>query len=189
MEILTIQNKSILKDIDKGKVAYPCDVQIIKDHLTDKFLHSYDWMVKKMYQNGVNNSKTLYPFWGWAIFDYSKNLDDVAIDSWKAYSGYSTNKVIIKMDIPDNEVLLSDYNMWHCVLNNIYCNNMTTEQTYDDLNDAYDKLPPNYKYFEMVTSWDNIFNITEFTNEFCNVGRYVQATFWEINPKNIIYIK
>ena len=60
-----------------------------------------------------------------------------------------TSGVCLTVDIPDNKVLLSDFDAWHCVLNNWFCP-LTNEE---------DELFENEKgNLTIEESWDRIFH-------------------------------
>lgn len=96
--------------------------------------------------------------------------------------------VCIELEIPDNEVLLSDSNQWHCVLNNDYNNPGRTEKEWDYYQDKYDSLEFGYqKELIKIASWNDIFNvIPPYNTGFASCGKYIQAVFWEIKKENII---
>lgn len=61
---------------------------------------------------GVN-----YPIWAWHLWEGSSNRPDMRKSS---YAPRGTPIVRIKLDIPENEILLSDFDLWHYVLNHWY---------------------------------------------------------------------
>lgn len=48
--------------------------------------------------------------------------------------------VCIEFEIPDNQVLLSDFNAWHYVLNNSWNDDSKNEEEWEKMQDNFDKL-------------------------------------------------
>ena len=108
--------------------------------------------------------------------------------------------VQIEFEIEDSEVLLSDFDDWHFVLNNDYIS--TNEEDYDkfyeelkdkdyvyqdiiDLSKQNDSL--NAFREKIVTSWERIFNVNEHytkRNSSSN-NQSIQATFWELKAEQV----
>ena len=84
---------------------------------------------------------------------------------------------MFELEILDNEVILTDFEYWHYVLNN--------SALIQDLEKFYTNE-------EKLESWQNIFDLDfrlygdEDDEKF---PRYVQATFWGIKKENVLSIK
>jgi len=77
------------------------------------------------------------------------------------------------LDVPDENVLLSDFDMWHCVLNDFYLP-LTVAEDKDDFTDE-----------EKIRSWDNVFKFSVST-DFWNTPKTTQATMWEVKKEWVL---
>lgn len=186
MKILTIQPLSIVSRLEKGEIVYPND-DVILEKNDDSFISAYKWMVDKMDENCIKGKMTEFPFWGWYIYDNKKGSDILSCEDLDI-KGYGKNSCVILLSLDDDEVLLSEFNLWHCVLNNGFCVNAKTESEFDKMYEWYENLTSKEMNEEKLKSWNNIFNIEPFENDFCSNGKYIQGTFWSINPNNVISI-
>ena len=89
----------------------------------------------------------------------------------------------IEIEIPDDEVLLSDFDEWHCVLNRFLVSD--TEEEGEQQDAYYETLPEDEKRSYMEKNWDRIFDITPFENDWTSRGKWVQAVFWELKKEQI----
>lgn len=108
-----------------------------KEFVWEDFLDPYHWMMKKMYEK-LPNYHGEYPVWLW-----TKKPD-------LRYSGYNTRGtkcVLLKVEIESERVLLSDFDVWHFVLNNSFIN-------IDSIKDEIE-----YTSTEIEKSWDSIFDL------------------------------
>lgn len=175
MRLWTIQPVSVYEKLLNQKVLYVD--KNLADNITGKysFKESYDWLIIKMKERiGVDESAE-YPWWAWYKRDYKHMKPDLRES---AYEIKGTKCVCLELEIPDNEVVLSDFDTWHLVLNNCWYNPAHNEKEYDKLEDWYDNLSQEEQQKLKVDSWDNIFNITPLSNGWERNGAYVQATFW-----------
>lgn len=87
------------------------------------------------------------------------------------FNNYSKDDVILELEIPDSEVLLSDYDDWHFVLNNW---ELITEEEFEADEDK------EYSQEEIEATWPRVFSI--------ETKRYVQACIWEIRPEHVVKV-
>ena len=118
-----------------------------------------------------------FPVWAWYQYAGHRNLD------LRRYSdGTSEPQVRIEFDVPKNEVLLSDYLLWHSVLNNAFIGDSERE---DEFSYYYTEL---YSREDIEKSWEKIFNIEgNKTNPYlCTPDiQSIQATVWKIDMKQV----
>lgn len=82
--------------------------------------------------------------------------------------------VCIELEIPDNQVVLSDFTAWHFVLNKSYLNQKCYSEEIFDKDQAWlNSLSPQDRYKVIVNSWNNIFDIQPFSSGFLEKGRYI----------------
>ena len=182
MIITTIQPQEVY-NICKEKPFYT-DITRSEYYDWKEFIEAYNWLSSVMKTKIKKPFQAQYPIWGWYRYNGKYKLD------LRQHTHlYPPNYYAITLDIPDDQVLLSDYESWHAVLNKFVLHDLDDEENFDKNDDYYDKLKesdPN-KYNEiMVQSWYHIFDLKP--NVFSS-GTEIQATFWKIDPKWIIKAK
>lgn len=123
-----------------------------------------------------------YPVWAWYIHDSKRKKPDLRKSE---YGRKGEAMVCMEIDISDDEVVLSDEEIWLHVLNNWYLSDASCEEEYDKEEVWLDGLNEDEKRKAIVDSWQLIFDITPFNNDFKIKGHYVQATFWELRADQI----
>lgn len=118
-----------------------------------EFHGSYEWMkgqARDKIEAPRQGGKDL--FWAWAKFNGKfAPLDMRAFKVWKRPF------VRIDLEVPSSSVLMSDFDGWHHVLNNISCDS-------DDDNEPQEAIE---------RSWQKIFDLT-------TAGLSIQGVMWEI---------
>lgn len=183
MKLFTIQPKSVLNEINK-KGFYTCDIKKSSTvDLTDenkyynKFYSAYKYLVSKMNEKIENKENIEFPVWAWYKYkDYTFN----------DFTSYQNDEDIffLELEIDDKDVLLTDYDDWHAVLND--CPVIDDDKDFDKEWERLEALPKDIYQKEKNKSWDKIFLDKNSTNN------YIQATFFILkkeNIKNVIQIK
>ena len=150
----------------------------------DEFRNAYDWIAEQMkLRIGLPPKGVHYPFWAWALIDgVSKKPDLRRIE----FNNYVGENVIMELEVPDNDVLLSDEVNWHYVLNDWYLHDVNDEEGKWEENDAwFDNLPSDVKESVKRNSWEKIFDKDETDNDW----DFVQATFWELRVEQVKNIR
>jgi hypothetical protein len=124
-----------------------------------------------------------YPVWAW----YKFNKEHKPLDlRYRGYSKRGDKCVCIELEVPDNEVVLTDYDAWHFVLNKWYLNiDCEDEETWDKDHEWLDSLEPQVKAQEIEKSWQSVFRIDEYESDWQKRGHFVQATFWILKKEQI----
>lgn len=174
MLITTIQPKSVVDILESGK-KFRCSKR--KSYYYRKeypdFVQAYDWLVEQMINNGIQSDNRL-PVWGW--YKYSKYEKTPSIRTLKVYSV----QFRLRINIPDELVLLTDFNNWHNCITNLFCGSdsyVNRMMTLED-NKTWEKSK-----IERLKkkSWNKIFDIEN--------SNIIQATFPYILPEYIKEIK
>lgn len=152
------------------------------------FRSSYNWMATQMISKiGPPPIKCKYPIWSWYIHDGINKKPDLR------RSGYGMpgeEMVCIQLEMPGSKVLLSDFDLWHCVLNYGYIGNSSNEKELDDEWDWLEKLSKEESKNIIEESWQKIFNVAEPLNSgFYSTGMYIQGTFWELTLEEVEKVK
>lgn len=177
MLVYTVQPKEIIDQIDNLKPNESLLVDNSKINFKDEnnFIIAYKYMRFEMNKK-LNTNYASYPWWAF--------IDKPTIHEIK--KGFTSCKTpyLITLDIPDEKLVLSDFQEWHSPLMNVCC--FKTEEEMNEKWDELEKLKTTdiFKYFEIMTdSWQQIFDISN------TPARDIQATFFEIQKKKIVSIK
>ena len=139
---LLLKQQFLTGDINHIKETWP------------QFLEAYDWIKKFVPENNNNNNN--YPIWAW-----NKKPDLRK----KMFSDYiKSGEYLIELEVPDNLCLISDFSLWHCVLNDMVVCKWNTDAS-DKLYDLYKKIEVKDKAkYDVLKekSWERIFNIKYF---------------------------
>lgn len=159
--------------------VYRTDANLIKESY---FLPSYDWLSKYLEEKDAKPNGVSYPIWAWYRRDGKEKKPDLRS------SGYETSGVkcvCIELEIPDEKVLLSDFDLWNYVLNNWWLDDSKSEEEYDKLYEWFDVLPYEERERMKRESWKKIFDITPERSDWYCKGEYVQAIFWELKREYV----
>ena len=172
-------------------------LQAEPQYIDQYLVQSYDWMVKNMKRAIGNPPKNIeYPIWAWAQYEnQDKKKPDLRSS---AHLPKGSEGVRIEFEINENNILLSDFDLWHYVLNYWYLPKTEKDRVMIEniLNDNgyyfYEKNPiPNINYHNLIKqSWDKIFDIEWEEKEITslNTEKSIQATFWELKLDNVINV-
>jgi hypothetical protein len=183
VRLVTVQNKAAYDTLVNTGVLY-CKPEL-SDWLTeDDFRRSYDWLVEQMKQRiGEPPDGVACPIWSW----YSLDGKPAKVDLRKTeFNNYRGENYILTVEIPDELVLLSDEENWHYVLNNWYLSVANNEAEHDKTERWLESLALNVQQVVKRESWERIFDVVPFDNEWHRKGYFVQATFWELRKEQVI---
>lgn len=107
-----------------------------------EFIEAYHWLMKKM-NDHIPNYQNEYPIWLWTERPDLRR---------SGHLNSGEQGVLLKIDIADNRVLLSEFEAWHFVLN----------RWFFDLDDPEEESTPSQQ--ELEQSWEMIFNFDLLTN-------------------------
>lgn len=184
MRLWTVQPIEVWREL-KEKGYFICD-PMKADYISDKeynFKNSYDWLVKQMeYKIGKRPNGVDYPIWAWHTRDWQHKKPDLRN---VGLGNKGEKSVCIEIEIPDNQVVLTDFDAWHYVLNNWYFDNSNNEEEWEKAHQKFDRLDMKKREKIKHQSWQNIFNVSPFKNDWFQRGRYIQATFWVLYLKDV----
>lgn len=123
-----------------------------------------------------------FPVWAWYQWRKDRKKPDLRAKRW--YCGYKGEKFYrLEIEIPDEQVLLSDFDAWGIILNEGLL--ADTEEESDALDLIYDSLPPDKQKAMRSKNWEKVFDLTPVNNEWMIRGEIIQATFWELRREHI----
>ncbi len=195
MILWTIQNYEVWEELQKtGKFCPKLD------YVEDIFIPSYKWLIEQMemrLKNKPLNAET--PLWAWYQWNNEKKKKPDL--RYKRHLPYGSKGILLTCDIADDQVLLSDFHLWHYVLNYWYLplNKDDAELFEKDL--INQGLTPNMKpipekvyHKRIVESWERIFDLAledneGYSTEKSKKDKSIQATFWELDINQVKDIK
>ena len=169
MKLWTIQHRAAYEKMLRTGVLRAASERI----LAECFREPYRWMAEQMKKRIGNPPEGVeLPVWAWYQWEGNRKRPDMR------HHGQSSDKgvpiVLLTIEVPDNQVLLSDFDYWHVVLND------------GELIFPYDENAV-YSKDERQKSWENIFEYEcTFDNEERNIGLSTQATLWEIKAEWVL---
>lgn len=192
MRIWTFQPLDAINQINNTG-EYVCDKKKLKSNFSseedyNEWIKSYKWLIEQMRGKIRNSPQDTFPIWGWHTRNFKHKKPDFRES---IYGNRGEKYACFELEIPDSEVLLSDYDAWHWVLNNCYYNhNCISEEQFLKDEEMLKELDNKKKQKTVEDSWQGIFDIEPFENNYTAKGKYVQATFWKIKKEYIknVYI-
>jgi len=155
------------------------------------FRPAYSWMVERMRERiGPPPSGVRYPLWAWARWSPERARPDLrALRSPGGVERYAR----LEIDIPDEHLLLSDFNAWHFVLNGWYLSDTEAEDAAFDKELNAAAVSWGWPYPEpfrtkVLTSWLRIFDLDRFADPLWRevpARRSVQAAFWRLERAQV----
>ncbi|MDR1564835.1 MAG: DUF3841 domain-containing protein [Oscillospiraceae bacterium] len=185
MTLWTIQPLALYEKLMEQGILY-CDPES-KDFFgldCKEFKNAYDWIAEQMkIRVGLPPKGVYYPFWAWAFIDGVNKKPDLRRTEFNNYSG---KNVVLTLEIPDSDILLSDEVNWHYVLNNWYLHDVNDRaDKWEEIDAWFDSLPPDKQESVKRKSWERIF----YKDDTDNAWEFVQATFWELKAAQVKEIK
>jgi len=186
MRLVTVQDKAAYDALcEKGILR--CNPELADWLRDNNFRAAYNWLVGQMkLRVGKPPRGVSYPIWAWYLLDGKPAKADLRRIEFNNYRG---ENYILTVEVPDKQVLLSDEEAWHYVLNDWFLNDAKNEVDHDKLKARFNALPSYEKQKTRKKSWEKIFDITSFENDWFRRGCYVQATFWELRKEQVITVK
>lgn len=164
MKLWTFQPHFVV-DLLKNGERFICDYSQSSFLDDPNFHEAYDWMIKHMTNViGEQENSATHPIWAWYKPDGENKKPDLRTESFRNYGDHLS---LIELEVPDEKVVLSDFVQWHSVLNKFPA---LSDEEWEAIGDDDDFTP---EYTE--STWPMIFDISH--------SRYVQATFWSIEPE------
>jgi len=193
MKLWSIQEKSKLDEIrSTGKLI------CTENKFSLEWDNEYKWMIKQMIEKiGSSKKRNQYPIWAWYQYQDSKRKKPDLRKSGHLPSG--TNGIRIEFEKEIENVLLSDFVLWHYPLNYkaIIANN---EEECKEFELRLKTLKLDKTKFKNLTkniqkeieiSWQKIFDL-DFENEYYThpkKKKMIQACCWEIKEEEISKIE
>jgi hypothetical protein len=199
VRLYSVQPRFVYDQLAAGKVYRP-EPRLEAEHwLNDEdgqTAMAYDWLCQQMVSRGIKRPDAeRYPVWAWFWWSGPKRAKpDLRTSSLKSWAKESRH-VLFSLDVPDDSVLLHDYDAWHWCLNYWYLGRSRFSKEFDRRCEAvgksyYREKPLQNKalHDELVQSWDHIFDLTSVRKvlQHPRKQQVIQATFWELRPNDVV---
>lgn len=179
MILWTCQEEAVYNELLKTGV-YRCDINLssMKD-----CCEKYDWLVRQMKQRiGPPPEQVTYPVWAIYQQDGKHRKPDLRRERWEV--GCDGERfACIEIEIPDRDVLLSDFDAWCMLLSDFLISD--TEQEDRCLEAQYEALSPSEKRRMKEKNRERVFNLSPLNNGWARRGYEIQATFWELRLEQV----
>jgi hypothetical protein len=190
MILWTIQTEKVWQEFLSSGV-----LRGIRERIMEQVWESpYQWMIRQMEQRiGPPPTPGAYPVWAWLQWENAKRTKpDLRAGGHlpKRESG-----VRIEFECPDSSALLSDFDLWHFVLNYWYLPESEVEGDEFEAQLAErgfsffktKPLPNRFYHDRIVASWDKIFDLDWQESEIAlpRSEKSIQATLWELNADQV----
>lgn len=190
MVLWTIQPESVYRQIIETG-SYHFDPE--KSALYSDFRDAYFWMEIEMRKRGIvpsSASGATEPLvWAWHTWDGKWQVPEYQ-DEVFHIDGKEEKPVCLEIEVPDENVLLSDFNAWHFVLNDSYLDDSHNEEEFEKMHAEFDALSLKEKEEKKRASWQSIFDVSQYTigNGWRTNGFYVQAVFYGLKKEQIRHV-
>ena len=178
MILWTCQEEAVYNELLKTGV-YRCDLNLssMKD-----CREKYNWLMRQMKQRiGPPPEQVTYPVW--AIYQQSDKYrkPDLRRERWE-FGCDEERFACIEIEIPDREVLLSDFDAWYIILSNGLLSDTEEDRR---LEAQYEALSPSEKRRMKEKNWERVFDLSPLNNGWARRGYEIQATFWELRLEQV----
>lgn len=184
MRLWTTQPATILEELRTNGV-YRCDptksYNLVKGN---DLKEQYRWLMEQMkVKIGPAPEGVTYPIWAWHSWNFEHQMPD---PNSAAFLKRESAGVVLTLEIPEERVVLTDYEAWNYVMNDWLLTDVTDEAEYDRILEWYDNLSEDEQEIEKRKSWMNVFKIDRIETDLLTRGKFVQATFWELRKEDIV---
>ena len=179
MILWTSQEEAVYNELLKTGV-YRCDLNLssMKD-----CREKYDWLVRQMKQRiGPPPEQVTYPVWALYQQDGKHRKPDLRRERWE-FGCDGERFACIEIEIPDRDVLLSDFDAWCMLLSDFLISD--TEQEGCCLEAQYEALSPSEKRRMKEKNRERVFDLSPLNNGWARRGYEIQATFWELRLEQV----
>lgn len=179
----TFVPEKILPDILSGKLTEtPSNASM--DYILFKM--AYAWMKDRMVESGLLGfGDEINPWWCWV------RIGEGFVKPTSAFE--EEGKVLLELSLSEEHLLISDFEMWHVVLNYWLNEDEETSDAFDaelkekGINTIRIKPLPEPYHTKVEQSWRKIFDI-DFVNDFTHdfETKAIQGVFWRLTPDMIV---
>jgi hypothetical protein len=190
MKLWTIQTPEVWKILQKRGCYTATKPEMLGDCYFEKH---YRWMAKQLSRRvGPSPTQCLWPIWAWRQWsNWQKAKPDLRFGG---HAEKGERCVRMQIEIDDQQVLLSDFTLWHHALNYWYL--PESEKDGDGFERELEKsglsfyktkpLPQPY-HGKITRSWQRIFDLNWVAEGISSPrqDKSIQAVFWELKLQQV----
>lgn len=187
MILWTIQTEEVYEQL-MGSGIYRTDESLSLAGDIEDFKLQYDWLADKMrFLVGNPPEGVVYPVWAWHTWEGHRKRRDMRR---RGYGTKGLKLIQMEIDIPDDKVMLTDFDLWVAALHGCNIDIETEADADEDKNNLFTavKTERYQEYKEMIIkSWDRCIGCDQKYNDLFMYkgGRSIQATFWELKSDQV----
>ena len=115
VKLWTMQTRDVWESLQRTGV-YRTDTALC--WMAEELPHAYSWLAREMTKRvGPPPQGVDYPVWAWYMQNGRHKKPDLRSERW-GYGPGDEDYCCIELEIAPQRVLLSDFDVWHSVLNN-----------------------------------------------------------------------
>lgn len=183
MKLWSIQPLIVWEKLQKNGVLHTRANFVDQD-----FLPAYRWMAAQMQQRiDPAPHVNALPFWAWfQAYGAKQPKPDLRR---RGHLPAGSSGVRLTLQMPSEKVLLSDFELWHYVLNSWYLPTSLIDG--DRFEKNHNAKPATEQQAMTRKSWLRIFDLNFAAAEISDVyeNKSLQATFWELTLDNVIEVQ
>lgn len=173
----TVQTEEAYEEFKRAGVLFGT-----KEHIMFDDDASYKWMCSQMVGHNIPSERAgTYPIWAWYALNGKKpDLRTAGL------ARRGTKAVLIELRVQSGRVLLSDFDLWHCVLNDSFIAISEEEEN---------KFFKDSSFFNsnQKKSWERIFELeNKKVLDFYGISKEtenIQAVLWAIRLTDVVSVR
>lgn len=204
----TVQNEQVYQDVLDNGVYHVSPSRIIFPENDDSYIvcnRAYRWLSEQMRSRvAETNANVQYPIWAW--FKHQGKAHGKPDMRESGHGEKGEHVVRLRLEIPKDRVLLSDYDDWHFALNYWYLG--INEADSDAFDEELKRHGISFQELQTLAtkdddgmadikerienSWEKMFDVTRPVVDGWNFDwamRSIQATFWELRLSDITQVE
>ncbi len=178
-----IQDTGVYRcDPYKSDLLKPMQDELVGKKRDPQFETAYEWLAEQMEKRvGPRPEGVRFPVWAWYQYG-GKRKSDLRKERWTNGKG-GERMLCLELEVPDDEVLLSDFHAWHFVLNGWPISD--TEEESEKIDEFLEQVGNKEAEAFLRKNWERALDINPFENDWTSRGDDVQATFWEMKREYV----
>lgn len=185
MKVYTTQTVAFFEQLMRNGIAY-CDRV---SWMANECRVQYEWMAQQMRQRIGEPPlpQIKYPVWVW--YQYLSKKRPVPPMSSKDIERGETQAVMMELEVPDIEVLLSNFSLWHSPLNYGGLYLKREKRQYENELQKYEELLMKYRPLneypdevqQILKTWERVFDLDlrdPYQETRMRKNQVIQGTIW-----------
>ncbi len=190
MRVYTIQPVAFYDELMRNGIVY-CDRE---SWIAKEYRVQYEWMAQQMRQRIGEPPlpQIQYPIWVW--YQYISKKRPVPTMSSKDILPGETQAVMMELEVPENEVLLSNFSLWHLPMNYAGICLKREKRQYENELQKYEDLLREYRPLneypnevqQILKTWERVFDLDlrdPYEETRMRKNQIIQGTIWSLRKE------